>query len=178
MTKLEILRADQKYTQKVEKLLNELSRHSNDDLNYKPAPEAWSVIQVMYHIMRSEEAALAYLAKKLSFGTEKLEKGGLKHEFRRAIIWVSLYAPIKLKAPAIVSGDFLPGTETFENASAKWRDLRRQWADFFDSMPEELASKAVYKHAIAGKLTWGGMFEFYNGHLNRHLKQIRRTLPR
>ena len=63
-------------------LMAELSIYDDATLNKKPAPEAWSTVQVMQHLITAEVASLAYIKKKLSY-TNKIPKAGLMSFFRR-----------------------------------------------------------------------------------------------
>ena len=46
-------------------LFSELKNYSDDVINKKPRPEAWSVAEVIIHLITAEEMSLKYLSKKI-----------------------------------------------------------------------------------------------------------------
>ena len=52
--------------QKLASLLRDLEKYSEEELQKSPQPGAWSVIQVLSHLMLSEKLSQAYVKKKLS----------------------------------------------------------------------------------------------------------------
>jgi len=163
------------YQRQVEDLLTEISALGDTALNKRPPGGGWSVVQVMHHLIISEEQSLRYVQKKLSFNP-KLNDSGLMEWLRARTLWFYLNVPIKFKAPPMVGDENLPEFATLEDTRERWLKIRGDWAGYLDKMPPEVAGKAVYRHPIAGRLGWAGMFTFFTTHLTRHLKQIRRTL--
>ncbi len=170
-----ILEQNTAYYKQVESLLNSLETTADAVLNQKPAHGGWSAIQVMHHLILSEELSLRYVQKKLSFESN-LGNAGLPEWLRARTLWFYLNVPIKFKAPPMVGRENLPDVATFADTKARWMDIRRQWAEYFSQMPPDIASKAVYRHPLAGRLSWLGMITFFRTHFERHSKQIRRTL--
>ena len=175
--KEKILAANAAYEKKVIHLLEQISQLPEVVLNEKPADGGWSAFQIMHHLMLSEELSLAYVRKKLSF-TSEFSRIGWRESLRSLMVQVYLYIPLKLKAPAIVGGnpEVLPDKSDIKTVTADWINVRAQWADFLDKMPENLADKSVYKHILAGKIGWLHMILFFNAHFTRHLRQLRRIL--
>lgn len=163
------------YQRQVEALFGEISSCSDAALNQRPPGGSWSVIQVMHHLIISEEQSLRYVQKKLSFNP-KLNNAGLMEWLRARTLWFYLNVPIKFKAPPMVGDENLPEFVSLDDTRARWLTIRKEWADYLEKMPAEVVGKAVYRHPIVGRLGWSGMFTFFTTHFNRHLKQIRRTL--
>lgn len=158
---------------KLNNLLKELKAYSEDQLNRKPKEDAWSVIQVMHHVMMSENGSLKYVKKKLSFNPE-LKKAGFKSGFREMVLNTYLGSPIKWKAPEAISGDNLPSHETFWKTAQQWKNQRIELREFLEKLDEDLLKKEVYKHPFVGRISINGMLRFFNRHFDRHNKQIKR----
>jgi hypothetical protein len=170
--KNEMLRRNERYNQLINNLFDEMAPFGDEALNHKPANGGWSALQTMQHLILTEELSLAYVKKKLSFNPE-LESAGFGAHWRGFLLWLSLSAPIKFKAPKNVGDEHLPDFSTIADTRARWEKIRADWTEFFAQMPENLADKALYKHPRAGRLGWPQMLAFFETHFGRHLKQAR-----
>jgi uncharacterized damage-inducible protein DinB len=170
-----ILAQNERYTQQVNALLDLLAQHDEALLNRKPADGGWSAIQTLHHVLMAEEFALAYVKKKLGFNPT-FEKVGLRGAWRGFLVWASLNAPFKIKAPNAVGDDNLPKQASLADTRARWDAVRSAWSSFLAEMPDALADKMVYKHPAAGRLGWAQTFIFFREHLKRHRAQALRAL--
>jgi uncharacterized damage-inducible protein DinB len=173
--KSQILAANARFAEKVNALLDELRPHSHDLLNRKPATGGWSAIQTMYHLILVEENSLAYIRKKLGFNPP-LGKAGIGAWLRMRLLLLTLWSPVKFKAPKSAGSEKIPETATFSETEARWKSIRAEWADFFAQMPDALSDKAVYRHPRIGLINWLQMIRFIEAHFIRHRGQIRRAL--
>lgn len=165
----------QKLEASLNDLFQELSAYSDETLNTKPAPDQWSALQTMHHLLMAEGYAQRYVAKKLSFKPE-LNKAGFGDWWRSLLLRAYLGAPFKFKAPAAVADENLPTDTTLAETQQLWLKQRRELVDQLQSYPPELFTKSLYKHPFAGRMTLDGMLVFYQDHFDRHRKQIERTL--
>lgn len=156
-------------------LFSSLTGYSSDLLQQKPAPGAWSVLEIMQHLMIVEEKSLGYVQKKTSY-PDQLVHAGLSARFRNVFLKFFLRLPIRVKAPKVVNESNFDETATFETLVSKWRQQREELLDFLENAPEEWTRKLVYRHAIAGRLTMDGMLILFRDHFARHYQQILRTL--
>lgn len=173
--KAKIHQSNAHYQKLVESLFDELSATDDAVLNMSALDGGWSAIQVMHHLILTEELGLKYVRKKMSFSS-KFEKTDIRSWFRTRALWFYLNTPFKFKAPEIVSEENLPGFTTLADTRTRWMNIRREWAEFLAQLPDDLLDKTVYRHPLAGRLGWLGMLDFYHYHFRRHRKQIRRTL--
>ena len=156
-------------------LLDELAAHSAEALDRPPAPGQWSALQVMQHLMRSEELSMRYLQKKLRYQPE-LRKAGPAAALRSRLLRFYLRLPFKFKAPAPVDAPTFEADVSLEELAGRWKANRRELRAFLDGLPDDTYDKEVYKHPFAGRLTLTGMVDFFDGHFQRHRQQIRRGL--
>lgn len=173
--KSSIISRNQRYSNMVQALLQELTAYDDERLNQKPADGGWSAIQTVYHLILSEEYSMSYVRKKMGF-TMDFEDNNLSARMRSLLLWASLASPIKFKAPVAISTEKLPTYATLEDARQRWEQARLDWESFFEQMPTELSNKLVYKHPRAGKITFMQMLWFFETHFHRHKKQIYRSV--
>lgn len=173
--KSKIVRSNLVYQQKVEQLLDELAGTDDAVLNMAAIDGGWSTVQILHHLILAEELSLAYVKKKLSF-TPELKPAGFDALWRSALLKLSMRLPLKMKAPAQIGDDKLPGFTTFADTRRRWLAIRDAWTAFLSELPDDWLDKAVYKHPLVGRLSWPGMLSFFLQHMQRHHRQIRRTL--
>jgi uncharacterized damage-inducible protein DinB len=133
--KNKIIQAYARHIAQVEQLLKLAEVVDDKVLNQKPGPNAWSALQTMHHLMRSEAGALAYCKKKMSFETA-FEKPAISSHFRIMTLWLLLYSPIKFKAPKVIATENLPAKSTIAETRQEWEVVLADWKQFFEQMPE------------------------------------------
>lgn len=173
--KNKIIQAHARHIAQVTQLLGYAEVMDDKVLNQKPGPQAWSALQTMHHLLRSEAGALAYCKKKMSFESE-FEKPAISSHFRSIALWLLLYSPIKFKAPKAIATETLPVESTFAETRQEWEAVLADWKQFLEQMPEALSHKAVFKHPRAGRISWMQTIGFFYWHTARHTKQIRRAI--
>ncbi len=157
-------------------LFEVLNKYSDDDLNWKPKKDQWSVLQVLVHLMIAEAGSQNYVEKKLSSGYNQLPKAGILSGVRKILLIAALRTPFKFKAPAIVGNENIPERSSFWDIVKQWKKQRENLRTYLASLPEEALAKEIYKHPIAGRMSIYGMFTFFESHFKRHRKQIDRVL--
>jgi len=173
--KKDILSANSKYHQQVVSLFQELSKYEDKTLNSRPADGGWSAIQTVHHLILVEDLGLRYVQKKLSFGTP-IGQGGFKEKMKLFLLKTYAALPIKFPAPQGVGDDHIPDSMSLEETKERWMLIRQRWTEFFETMPDSMLNTLVFKHPIAGRMTWKGMLEFHQEHMKRHIKQIRKAV--
>ncbi len=163
--------------QNLEALLKYLKEFPDKQLNEKPAPDAWSALQICHHLLIAEKLSLQYIKKKFSFNP-KLQPVTMATKMRTRLLKTYLNTPMKFKAPENVSTENLPATSELGDVKNEWLNYRTELRSFLKSLPEDIFNKEVYKHPFAGKLSLQGMLVFFEEHFNRHQKQIKKTLRR
>lgn len=159
----------------LEALLADLNSYPSDLLRKRPSPEAWSVLEIMQHLMVSESRSLGYVKKKTSY-PDALKKAGLLARLRTAGLRFFLWMPLKFKAPAIVNQDHFHENANLQDLSASWRTSRGELSHFLENIQPDWVEKEIYRHALAGRMTISGMLAFFSEHFIRHRRQIYRTL--
>ncbi len=154
-------------------LFTNLRQYSDETINKKPSPEAWSVSEVINHLMASESASLKYLQKK-TLDTSKADKTGIKNAWKLLILKIAFVIPAKFKAPEVVKPE--SRFESLADSEKKWNEIRSGIYTLLIGLKEEDYEKEIWKHALGGKMNIYQMLDFFNFHFGRHWKQIERTL--
>lgn len=164
-----------KIDQRLQGLLDELSSYDNETLNRKPADGGWSALQVMHHLILAEEGSVKYVKKKLSFNPD-LQTAGFSSAWRAYLLNFYFTLPFKFKAPPGVGDGVLPEKSDFKEVSGRWLASRKAMREYLESLPEDMFRKSIYRHPFAGRMSLEGMVKFFDGHFERHRKQIGRVV--
>ena len=164
----------ERFDEELETLFSFIKAYSEDELNKKPSEKAWSVVQIMYHLMLSEEGALSYVKKKLTIGRDHIKKAGATSKLRAIVLVSSMKQPIKLTAPTYASEN-IPAYASIEEIRNQWLNQRNELYAFLTNQPSELFDYECYKHPVTGVMDIWGMLDFFEAHFQRHFKQIHKT---
>ncbi len=156
-------------------LFKKLAAYSNETLNRKPSPEAWSVVQVIEHLMVSEEASLKYLQKK-TLDISKAQRTGFKNKWKLLLTKAVFYLPFKFKAPASMVPMPSEALATLNELDSKWAKTRADMFQLISKLQDADMEKELWKHVVSGKMNLYQMVDFFDFHFKRHLKQIERTI--
>lgn len=162
--KFDILNAD------LHALLTVLDGLSEAQLHNKPEG-AWSAVQVLYHLVISEERTVSYLNKKLDEVNVPVEKAGLGEKIRALLLSRALRNDTKkFKAPSIVAE--LPDKPDYAETKKRYLELRIAMAAMLEKFDANKVNRAYFKHPRAGKLSIGHTLDFMQDHFTRHKKQM------
>lgn len=150
-------------------ILNSVEEYSNNQLNYKPANDKWSLAQVISHLITSEQRSLAYIKKKILAGTENPDSG-LYQKMKLILLKFALKLPVKYKAPYVVAS--VPDSASYENLVNDWNQVRNEMKDVLDGLPNEFFNKQLFKHPSIGKISILHFLEFLESHITHHILQI------
>jgi len=157
--------------ERTDQILNRLAAFPDETLNAPPGPGVWSVMQILTHLMLSERLSLEYVRKKLSFNPQ-LKKAGLMATGRHLLLRWSQQLPFKYHAPKGVQTENLPEFCSLAELKDRWLSDRQKLHQFLSEVDDELLTRELYRHPVAGRMSLVQMVSFYNVHLQRHLKQI------
>jgi len=142
-----------------------------------PGPGQWSVLQIVQHLAVSEERSVGYINKKLHYRSG-IPKANWLTRLRNLFVQLYLRIPIKISAPQVVNVHLMDPPADLVEARQHWEQSRQQLRAMLEDFPQELMNHCVYKHALAGRLRLTHALDFFQGHSQRHFRQIQRTLRR
>lgn len=150
------------------RLMDELKREAPDDLVWKPAPEAWSLTQVVEHLVIAEERGLKGLERERPAELGSRFAAGLKLR----LMGLAAPLPIRVKAP---SKGLLPtGIPELGDLAIRWGEARCRLAGVLDAVSAETMAERRWRHPIAGWLDNGQWLDFISSHITHHQLQIGR----
>ena len=142
-------------------------------IHTRPKPDAWSVIEVIEHLIAAEHSSLQYLLKKTQ-DLNGAKKTGFKERLRALSLHLFLSAPIKFKAPNMTIP--VSNIATLADTQSRWEKIRTELHALWNRLPEEALDRNWFRHPLAGKLSLLQMIAFFGTHFARHEHQIWRTL--
>lgn len=137
-------------------------------------PGAWSLSQVLAHLITSEQLSVRYLKKKIQ-GIESVPDTGMLATLKMWTLIVSQRLPLKFKAPKVV----VENTPTFSDVHqilVAWDQCRYELKDLLSTFSEQQLNRQIYKHPIAGKLNIQQALRFFREHIIHHEPQIKKLL--
>lgn len=156
-----------------EKVIADLKQCSDELLNQKPGPEAWSAAEVVHHLITTEEASLRYLNKKIQ-GINALKSTGIRHSLRIIFMKLIYSLPLKYKAPAVTH----PATShlSFSELESNWASVRQSTLALLSPLNDKELRLELWRHPVGGRMNILQMLDFFDDHIERHRLQIERTL--
>jgi len=155
-----------------EQLFKDLEQYTEDQLNFKPSADEWSILEVMNHLMMAEGGSVLYVQKKLTNGLAELPEIDAESSSRFQQLTDYMQGENATLAPPMVTPTF--ERTTFAATREGWDKIRRDTAGQLERFAEADINKATYKHLLVGRMTIRQMIGFFRLHFNRHLKQIER----
>ena len=156
-------------------LFEDLKDYTDSTLDLSPKEGAWSVLEIMQHLMLAERTSLNYIQHRIK-EEPVFDKAGVGASLRSFVLKSAMSIPLKYKAPFATGKDAFMSNPTFWEVAKEWRTDRTTLKDFLTNLPAEFYDKAIYKHPRVGHVSLNGMITFHDKHFDRHLKQIKRTL--
>jgi hypothetical protein len=144
-------------------------------LALRPAPEKWSALELVEHLVLVEEAVLRGIP-------DRPPTRSLADSARAAMVLPLLYLTFtrggRLRAP---TRDLLPvGGSSLPQLEARWTRARANLRAVLQLMGPEDLSRPFFRHPVIGWLTTLEGVAFLERHVAHHLHQVKRirALPR
>ena len=166
----------QKILVKLDKLIEESSEifKSINDLDKEDLSNSaygWSIVQIFSHLNTAEIGSMLYMKKKMQAGSS-MPDYSVSNKVRYFLTKGLLQSSLRWKAPKVVANP--KADYTFEEVKSEWAKNRELIREYINEYPEELLSRAVYKHPFAGRLDLDGAIDSFIYHQRHHKHQIRR----
>ncbi len=157
-------------------LLDQLSKLSDQEINFKPEPDQWSLGQVMFHLYLVEQRIVEYISKK-SQDADNLEKTGVKEAWRNSLLHLLLKLPLKFKAPKVVV-DAMPDSINMKQLANDWELNRNGLEELLNKQQDKHLHLKIFKHPRVGYINMFQTMSFIYAHHQHHLKQINGLLSK
>ncbi|SMD33050.1 DinB superfamily protein [Reichenbachiella faecimaris] len=179
MDKLELINSLIVDTQKVKEEAVRFSARDQDELNYKPSPEQWSVLECIEHLNIADAHYLAQFDKKLDSSpfsaVEEFKPGWMGNYFVKMI---KPSADGKIPAPMKTLKKFRPEVSVQYDTLSKFLEDQDHIIDALERSKSLDLNKVKITSAIGPIVTFklGDAFRFLIGHNQRHIIQAQRVL--
>ncbi len=153
------------------RLFTALRSCSPTQLHTRPKPEAWSINEIIHHVVLAESYAVAYLEKKLNT-ISSVKKVSWRATWRTFLLKWVLRSPLKFQAPSPLVLPS-PGLELSELAT-QWQSHRQKLQTLLARVTPEMLALALYRHPVTGLMNVAQMLTFIEEHFAHHAAQIER----
>jgi len=156
-------------TQRREALLKEVGALPEAQLTFRPMPEAWSIAQVIEHLLLVEGG----IVERVTTRPPRAVRIRMRDRLGYAAVWVALSYGLRIKAP--VQSVMPHKGITLSDASEQWRSILRSLSTHLEVMRDQDLRLTVFKHPIGGPMTLAEALLFITRHFDHHLRQIARV---
>ena len=154
--------------QRREALLREFESLTREQLAFQPGPEAWSIEQVIEHLLLVEGG----IVERVTTRPPRAVRFRVRDRIGYAAVWVVLNYGFRIKAPI---QSVLPRNGiTLAAAAEQWRLMLRLLSAHIETVRDEDLRLTVFKHPIGGPMTLAEALLFIKRHFDHHLRQIAR----
>jgi DinB superfamily len=156
-----------------EALLQSISGLTEDQLNYKPSSDGWSISDILHHLALSDEANAKFAAYILRQAEEKGIPSDPTPDNSVLDCMDHLREPLKtqVKAPdRVAPRSHLPAEESI----ARLKASREKLLGAFEQLSRYDVSQLSYPHPFLGDLNTYQWLVLAGGHESRHTAQIRK----
>lgn len=138
-------------------------------LRARPAPNAWSILEVVEHMVLAERAVLRDLPDPATLVGRPRR---LRDRLGYGLVVFILTSRLRVQVP---DAAMLPqGERTLEELRAMWEENQAWLLGYVEGLDEVGASRAVFHHPITGPLDVDRAIRLGRIHFDRHLGQIER----
>jgi hypothetical protein len=145
-----------------------VSEASAAQLRFRPAPGAWSMLDVTEHLVLAEEKSLLGMLKGPPPG---MTVTPIAH-VRMVLVRLVMKTDLRIKVP--VARVIPEGTASLQELESRWGESQRGLAAFLDSIPGADAGAARFRHPIGGWVTADAGVAFLADHIGHHARQVER----
>ena len=137
-------------------------------LTTPPRPGAWSVLEIVEHLVVGEVDVMGDL-------TDAAERPGRRRRLRHRLTLPLVMGVLRFRIPVKVPSEgMLPtGDRTLDELAEAWRERHGRLRALTAELGRAGRRRAIFRHPVAGPLTLPQTLRLIEVHLRRHLRQIR-----
>ena len=156
-------------------VLADLQQWPEGSLGQHPESGGWSALEVIEHVMLTERSILGAMRKNI-VSPRHIQ---MKDWLRNGMVMCVMLLPARVKIPA-GARQVTPTGQTADliNMTIGWDAVRRDLAEFLESVRESNLSGGVVRHPVGGWTTIEGALWFVRAHLRHHRYQLSRIRAR
>lgn len=169
---VKLQRAMQRVERNQEKFCAEVQKLAPEALHFREREGAWTPLEVLDHLMRTEKAISAQLSQ--NRGSKR--RIPIKDKMRMMVVRGVMHSPIRVRTPKSAAA-VLPGEEKeFDVLTKEWTVQHQVMKIVLAMYTAKDARGGVFKHPIGGWNTVHGALKFINSHIVHHRYQLNRIV--
>jgi hypothetical protein len=169
MTSLEKLN---KLDVKTALLFEKLESETANKLNY--SKNKWSILQILYHLWLAEISSEKYIRTKTKY-PETIVRTPVLAYLKALLTKYLLKFGFTINAPKVTTE--FPEKICLQELKNKWKSSRLSFSKLIvDLDKKNLSNKAIFRHALMGRINMSLTLYFFKLHFNHHQKQINKIL--
>jgi len=137
----------------------------------RPAPDAWSMLEIVEHLVLAERVVLGPSEQwRDRAPSTRTWRDRLRYHMVRLVLQrrIRVATPSEQMRPA--------GRTSFEKLRTVWTAQHAALREFVDTLDQAGARRAIFHHPVAGPLTVRQALHLLEAHLRGHAAQVRRLL--
>jgi hypothetical protein len=166
-----LARAFSRLTGRTDHLLDQLRTWPEERLRLAPDSRCWSPLQVVEHLILTEEAVLEMMQTHRAAPHRVTIAGRLQSAFVVAVMLLPARMRVPDAAQVVIPAD---RAYTLAELVERWGFERRRFAEFLSSLSASETAQGLCKHPYGGWTTANGALLFLCSHLYHHRRQIAR----
>ena len=153
-------------------LFQKLESETGNKLNY--SKNKWSIIQILYHVWLAEISSEKYIRTKTRY-PETIVNTPVLAYVKAFLTKYFLKFGFTIKAPKVTTE--FPEKICLNELKSNWKSSRLSFSKLIvDLDKKNLSNKAIFRHALMGRINMSLTLYFFKLHFNHHLKQINKIL--
>ena len=144
---------------------------SAEQLSFQPAPDNWSIVMVLEHLVMAEQEILER--------AEQVPEGVPQNRtFRDRIAFFITILVLRCGIPvSVVSDTMAPtGRASLDKLLSHWKENQQKLLQMTDTLYRDKYNKYRFRHPFAGPLSHRQVVRLAYEHLLSHLRQVQRNL--
>ena len=159
---------------KTSKLFKKLESYSYDKLSF--SDDKWSVSQILYHVWLAEVSSEKYIRTKIKY-PETIIKTPVSSYVKAFLTKYFLLLGFTINAPKVTAK--FPEKISLKELQNNWKSSRSSFSKLIEELDQKnLSEKAIFRHALMGRINLSLTLFFFELHFNHHLKQINKRINR
>ena len=157
---------------KTSSLFEKLESLPYDTLSF--SDKKWSILQILYHVWLAEISSEKYIRTKIQY-PETIIKTPVSSYIKAFLTKYFLLLGFSINAPK-VTAEF-PKEIILKELKKNWINSRSSFSKLIVELDQKnLSKKAIFRHALMGRINLSLTLYFFEIHFNHHLKQINKML--
>ena len=149
-------------------LLKDLKSYSNDHLRFQPAPDRWSMLMALQHIVLGEQG--------IRLAEAELRHNPVRLQLKPGNLFAVVMDVLEKDIPVAVPDPFVEpdGSMGLDDLIALWDLERKLLCDLLEEVTGKTVNDVMFSHPAAGPLDPLRTLQLAVAHFNTHRRQIDR----